>query len=362
MKLVDKKNVYIFFIIAIIIIYDHIILNGIEKMCFNAFFDYKLIKRPSLRCETIENVTLKCVGMPSGHAQSITIFALLLFYYRYISFNTSILLIILISLQRVFSKAHTILQVLTGIIVGSMYSYIYISNHLSYKCLFYILGITFVIICTIMYKIEIELYKPIPNWVDTTMISSIQKKRTSPFYLKFFSILVNSLIQGRTFITWDQLEDYLDILIEKIKETNIQFDGVVGIKTGGAIISDYVSKKLNIPNYKIKISREEYHCDKKPVDTFNDIYQRNIIGNLGVYSVCESIKENIEGKNIILIDEMITTGKTMNEAITYLKNVKHANIVLPVCISFSKNRFKHDYNFIHILNGLTAVWPWGYDN
>ena len=364
MKLVDKKNAYIFFIIAIIILYDHIILNGLEKMCFNAFFDYKLIKRPSLRCEKIENETLKCVGMPSGHAQSITIFALLLYYYGYISFNTSALLIIFVSLQRVFSTAHTILQVITGIIFGLLYTYIYISNHLSYKCLFYILGITFVLIFTITYKIEIELYKPIPKWVDNSMISSIEKKRTSPFYLKFLSILVNSVIQGRTFIRWNQLEDYLDILIEKITYTSIQFDGVVGIKTGGAIISDYVSKKLNIPNYKIKLSREEYHCDKKPVDTFNDVYQRNILGNLGVYSVCEPIKENIEGKNIILIDEMITTGKTMNEAITYLKNVKHANIILPVCISFSKNRFNHDNNYqlIHVLNGAASVWPWGYDN
>ena len=364
MKLVDKKNIYIFFIITIIILYDHVILNGLEKMCFSTFFDYKLIKRPSLKCEKIENVTLKCLGMPSGHAQSITIFALLLFYYKQISFNTSILLIILVSLQRVFSEAHTVLQVLTGIIVGSLYSYIYISNHLSYKCLFYILGITFILICTIMYKIEIELYKPIPNWVDSSMISSIQKKRTSPFYLKFLYILANSVTQGRTFITWNQLEDYLDILIEKITETNIQFDGVVGIKTGGAIISDYVSKKLNIPNYKIKISREEYHCDKKPVDTFNDIYQRSILGNLGVYSVCEPIKEDIQGKNIILIDEMITTGKTMNEAITYVKNVKHTNVVLPVCISFLKNTFKHDNNYqlIHVLNGVSSVWPWGYDN
>ena len=364
MKLVDKKNIYILFIITIIILYDHLIINCLEKMCFNTFFDYKLIKRPILKCEKQENMTLKCLGMPSGHAQSITIIALLLYYYRYISFNISALLIILVSLQRVFSKAHTFLQVITGIIFGCIYSYIYISNNLSYKCLFYILGITFILICTIMYKIEIELYKPIPKWVDNSMISSIQKKRSTPFYLKFLSILVNSVIHGRTFITWDQLEDYLDILIEKIKETNIQFDGVVGIKTGGAIISDYVSKKLNIPNYKIKISREEYHCDKKPVDTFNDIYQRNIIGNPGVYSVCESIKENIEGKNIILIDEMITTGKTMNEAITYLKNVKHANIILPVCISFSINRFKYesDYHLIHVLNGASVVWPWGYDN
>jgi len=307
-------------------------------------------------------MTFRCLGMPSGHAQTITIFALLLHNYKIISFQSSILLVIIVSLQRLFVKAHTFLQVIIGILLGYIYSYIYISNNLSYNCLFYILGITFVIIFSIIYKIEVELYKPIPNWVDKSMISTIEKKRSSPFYLKFLTILTNSVIHGRTFITWSQLEDYLDILIEKIKQTNIHFDGVVGIKSGGAIISDYVSKKLNIPNYKIKLSREEYHCDKKPHDTINDIYQRKIIGNLGVYSVCEPIKQNIQGKNIILIDEMITTGKTMNEAIKYLKNVKHVNIITPVCISFSKNSFEFNYEFIHVLNGKTAVWSWGYDN
>jgi hypoxanthine phosphoribosyltransferase len=133
----------------------------------------------------------------------------------------------------------------------------------------------------------------------------------------------------------------------------------VGIKTGGAIVSDYISKKLNVPNYKIKLSRKEYNCDKKPIDIFNDIYERLFIGNLGDYTMCEGIHTDLQGKNIILIDEMVTTGKTMNEAILYLKNDKNANIVCPTCISFSKRRFLFDFDLIHALNGGTCVWPWG---
>ena len=34
----------------------------------------------------------------------------------------------------------------------------------------------------------------------------------------------------------------LDIIIYKIQESGIKYDAVVGIKTGGAIISDYISK------------------------------------------------------------------------------------------------------------------------
>jgi hypoxanthine phosphoribosyltransferase len=213
-----------------------------------------------------------------------------------------------------------------------------------------------------MYIIEKELYKPIPDWVDSKMIPNIKKKRESPFYLKFLSILANIYLHGPTFISWNTLEKQLDIIIEKIKQNNKNMDIVVGIKTGGAIISDYISKKLNIPDYKIKLSRSEYNCAKKPIDTLNDIYQRNIVGNLGEYSVCEGITEDIQGKNVILIDEMITTGKTMNEAIQYLKTEKHANFVYPVCISFSKNRFLYDFNCIYTIKNTVLVRPRGYDN
>jgi hypoxanthine phosphoribosyltransferase len=355
------KN-YTITIILIIAIYDHIVLNGLEKMWSESFVAYNCIKRPLPVCLKTENMSVKCVGMPSGHAQTITVVAVLLYNYKLISFSTCVVLISIVSLQRVIVQKHTCMQVLVGIIIGLMYSYIYISNNLSPKCIFYILGITIVLIFNIMYKIELQLYRPIPKWVDPNMISNIYKKRNSPLYLKFLSILANSMLHGRTFMTWSALEDYLDILIENIKRTNTHFDGVVGIKTGGAIISDYVSKKLSIPNYKIKVSRKEYNCAKKPIDTFNDIYQRNIIGNLGVYTVCEGIHTDLQGKNVILIDEMVTTGKTMHEAIMYLKNDKNVNIVCPACISFSKHRFVFDFELIHVLNGVTCVWPWGYDN
>ena len=54
-------------------------------------------------------------------------------------------------------------------------------------------------------------------------------------------------------MTNDELENYLDIIVERIRNSGKHYDAVVGIKTGGAIISDYVSLKLGLPNYKIKL-------------------------------------------------------------------------------------------------------------
>jgi hypoxanthine phosphoribosyltransferase len=194
------------------------------------------------------------------------------------------------------------------------------------------------------------------------MKPSINNKLNTPYYLKIASIYANAIDQGRTFISWSELETFLDIIINKIKDSEIQYDAIVGIKTGGAIISDYVSKKLGIKNYKIKLSREEYNCDKKPIHTIYDFFQRQVLNNNGKYSICQEIEEDLSGKNIILIDEMVYTGTTMLESIHYLKNKKHVNIIYPTCISLSKNRYKKDIYINSIISNIVFVWPWGYDN
>ena len=156
----------------------------------------------------------------------------------------------------------------------------------------------------------------------------------------------------------------MDKIIYNIKKTNIEFDAVVGIKTGGAIISDYISNKLNIDNYKIKLVDKKYNCDKTPNDSLVDMYQLQyrITGKFDEHEVCEGIEDELNNKNIILIDEQIATGRTMNEAIKYLKHTKKANIIYPTCISFSKEHFKFSYKISYTLPGLVYVWPWGYDN
>jgi hypoxanthine phosphoribosyltransferase len=362
MKLLINKNCFILLIIFIIGLYHYYILNGIEKIFFKNYFDNKeFIKRPLKKCKK-EIYPIKCVGMPSGHAEIITIISSLLYNYKYISLPICILLIFIISLQRIITSVHTILQVCIGILFGLIYSFIYTSNKLSYNCIVYISIITLTIVFAIIYKIEQETNKPIPEWVDKNMYKNIYKKRDSPLYMRILAILANSVFQEINFLSWDQLEKELDIIVDNIKKTNIQFDAVVGIKTGGAIISDYISKKLNIKNYKIKLSRSEYNCDKKPIHIFNDIYQRRILGNLGEYTICEKIEENIQNENIILIDERIQNGITMNEAIKYLNNEKNVKYIYPTCVSFSQI-YNFDYDIHYVSKYFVLVWPWGgYDN
>jgi hypoxanthine phosphoribosyltransferase len=268
----------------------------------------------------------------------------------------------MVALQRILVHMHTITQVTVAILFGFLYSQIYVRSHFSVYSFLLVFSIGFILSGLSVYKIDQLLKEPIPDWVDKKMLTDIKAKNETPYYLKILSMYATAKEKGITYVSWSNLEDYLDKIIEKIQQSGVQFDAVIGIKTGGAIISDYVSQKLGLPNYKVKLSRSEYNCNKQPFDTVNDIIQRQVLNNYGNYTICEGIQDDLKGKHVILIDEMVSSGKTMLETIQYLRREKHVNTIYPTCISLAKKKYKKDVHINHVLQDLVFVWPWGYDN
>jgi hypoxanthine phosphoribosyltransferase len=154
----------------------------------------------------------------------------------------------------------------------------------------------------------------------------------------------------------------MDTIIENIKKTNVHYDAVIGIKTGGAILSDYISFKLGLPNYKVKVSRSEYNCKKQSYNVINDLFKKSILGNYGNIQICEAINDDLSGKNVILIDEQVSSGKTMIETINYLTFSKNVNIIYPSVITLYKKKYNRNMHINHIITGTVLIWPWGYDN
>ena len=252
---------------------------------------------------------------------------------------------------------HTLFQVIVGIMFGLFYSYMY-SLSPSYILITILVG--FILAILIIHKIDKKLIEPIPNWVDPNMHSIINKKKDVPYYLKLIHCYANVYNHSIIYISWDNLEFYLDQVVEKIKNTGIQYDAVIGIKTGGAIISDYVSKKLNIENYKIKITKSEYNCNKKHSYTIDNFIKKRLNIN-NTYDICEKINDNLIGKNVIVLDEQFNSGITMYTAINYLKE-KQVNNIYPIVISNSSMNNQLFTKSYYIIKETILVWPWGYDN
>ena len=145
-----KSPSYFAIFLLIVVLYHYYIQNNVEKRFSLEYFGYTNVKRPL--CGNIM-FSSGDLGMPSGHAESATIMFLLLYYYGYISLPVSIILIFIVSLQRVVKERHTLSQVIVGTICGLIYTYIYKSYNLSILSFLIVLSITFLLTALIYYKV-----------------------------------------------------------------------------------------------------------------------------------------------------------------------------------------------------------------
>lgn len=136
-----KNNILL--IIIFICIFQNLVLNKIEKMFFYTYLPNNFAKRPLKKC--LNNNSFNCYGLPSGHAETISLFCFLLYFYNYIPIENCFLIIFVVSLQRVISEMHTIFQVIIGVILGFGYAYFYKINNFSFISFLIVFSVAFLL-------------------------------------------------------------------------------------------------------------------------------------------------------------------------------------------------------------------------
>jgi adenine/guanine phosphoribosyltransferase-like PRPP-binding protein len=325
----------------------YLIVNPYEKILAQILF--KDVNRPLDKCKT-RDISLACLGMPSGHAEVTSIIIFLLLLQNKITALIAVIIITIIGSQRILANMHTLSQVCVGMILGLIYAIIYFKL----DSLLYIVIISICYIITLMIIIlsllDQKVYEPIPEWVDQSLYPIIIKKQNQPFLTKLYQLLY-ILPNHRTIVlcTWNMLEKFMD---ELLSLTDQKFDLIVGIKTGGAIMSNYMSKKLNIPYKYIKTAKI---CDTE-ISEFYYSYKKEFSNE---FYICEGIDDDLTGLNILLVDEQIVSGRTIRSIYSYLLNKKVKSITI-CCISNLNKNF--EYKIYSLNNNYYAIYPWGYAN
>jgi hypothetical protein len=113
-------------------------VNRLEKKWFSqtTALPKSALVRPNSECSRAEPNVNRCMGMPSGHTEAATIFALILFHYGYMSAMAAGFIVAAVGAQRILFQRHTISQVLVGAAFGLAYSIIYCKLRLSIFSLF----------------------------------------------------------------------------------------------------------------------------------------------------------------------------------------------------------------------------------
>ena len=137
LNMLINKNLRIVILIIAISLYHYSIQNVLEKRASNIYLPYNIVRRPIKSCQT-RRATKKvtCIGFPSAHSEVATIFCMLAHYYNLIPLWFALLIIFIVSIQRLLCGAHTIIQIISGIVIGYTYANIYEFTNLNWKSFF----------------------------------------------------------------------------------------------------------------------------------------------------------------------------------------------------------------------------------
>lgn len=366
----SRKQIIIF--LSIIGFFQSLLNILLKHVCYYYSSQKSWIKRPN------SSKLLGCgsLGMPSGHTETTTVFCLTLIWYYKLPVRIGLMIIVMMMLQRIMTKMHTVRQVIAGFFTGYVYSYIYILTGYSYKTLSFV-GLMIYVYLTLIERYISKQMKKIPDWINKDLLSIIRKKQDRTFIQKTNEILLAILdsayvrnyeynyvhnkkhnqVQAQNVIlyySYQQLQEGLDNFIENILSKMDDIDIVVGIKTGGAILGKYIADKLGKTYYSIKPKHKKFKCEKNEMNQASGLIT-HIENEKNNYEICETISEDIRNKTVLLIDETVGSGGTMNTSIKYLKDEKQVKVVYPYIYNVNNM-------FPSISDVYVFIWPWGYDN
>jgi hypothetical protein len=132
------------------------------------------------------------------------------------------------------------------------------------------------------------------------------------------------------FMNWEELESEVDSLAKKI---NLDPDIIVGIVRGGIIPARLLSNKFNV---------KEMYCL-----TVRKVGDRRL--------VTTEIKEDIQGKKALLVEDMLETGRSLIAARQYLE-VKGAIVKTACLYTMPISEIKVDYSLKEINEDVSFPW------
>jgi len=346
-----KKDYNLACIVAALILFG-IILAPATKRIFDQQRPHSTIT--IVHSKDIDN----CQGMPSMHTQ---IFAMLtsfiLLKYPQMTKLKAIMIILttLVATQRLVFQRHTIEQVFGGLIIGTIIGFIvykisdFCPKH-TFTVLTAISGLLLVIYFIDCVEKQRKFYpklntKKIPHWLDQDLIPLLNKKKKE--FSSFTTYLLCSCIPDvdtKTYYTWDMLTEMMDIFLDQIKDQLSSLDLIVGIKSGGAFLACYISKKLKIPYTTIKVS---HYPSIKTTKKLANFYLNKAL-------LKEDIDRDIQDMNILLVDDQTSSGSTIKIGKEHLLEKGAANVI-SYCI-FANKKYLSDYESV---TSVAYFLPWG---
>lgn len=103
------------------------------------------------------------------------------------------------------------------------------------------------------------------------------------------------------FVNWDEFHDMGFELSRKIKQLRPESCTIISVARGGHALARLLSDFLKLPIFSVSIQ------------SYQDLQQHEL-------HITQELNVDLKGKNILLVDEIIDSGKTLVRALEYLQD------------------------------------------
>ncbi len=134
-----------------------------------------------------------------------------------------------------------------------------------------------------------------------------------------------ALMPNFRYISWSEYGNLAEALAEKVRANGRRYDLVVGIARGGIPVAMVVSDRLDVK------------IDFVNVKSYNDIGKRT------APRILSTLVEGVEGKDVLLVDDLVDQGDTMAFLTNYLNQQKPKS--LQTAVMFKKPWSKTEPDF-----------------
>lgn len=143
---------------------------------------------------------------------------------------------------------------------------------------------------------------------------------------------------AKKFVPWNELGDYVERLANLILSKGESPDLVVGIARGGIPLAMVVADRLGVP------------IDFVNVKSYAGIHER------GPPKILSTLVEDIRGRSVLVVDDLVDEGDTMDTILAYLAKLSPKKLITAVLFIKPWSRFKPDF-YLETVDRW-VVFPW----
>lgn len=156
-----------------------------------------------------------------------------------------------------------------------------------------------------------------------------------------------TIINNKTFqqyISKEEIDNIVTEIANKINNSNTEKPLFIAVLNGSFLFAADIMRRITIPNAEI---------------SFIKLSSYEGIKSNGEISELIGIKNNISGRNIILLEDIVDTGNTLEKIIELLTQEQVSSIKVATLL-FKPNAYKKDLNIDYIGKSIENDFVVGY--